>query len=257
MSSFMQTCVERHIAEQDSRTLAAAPPAPAAPCVLCKQTVDLSRQLDFVLCSNPHPCTLPSNLDQPLRLEDDPCRSVFHLSCLADSFLQQQSSRDRDVGDSTSIVSTVLPTHGTCPCHTSSAIDVRRVALWADVVRGMYRRHERFERLLQLLVRSGRTLAELLVPPAPADAASPKKSKPKAHAKATHTKAATERDSAEPEKKVRKRRQPTASKSEEILISSGDLPLDTFGPVAEKTTKRKTSRKAKVATDPADVIDLT
>lgn len=256
MSEFMQICVQRHIAFRDARTLQDAPVAPTAPCALCDKPIDLTRQLDFVMCPNPHPATLPSNEGTTVRMENDPCQSVFHLSCLAESFLKQQGSGGVDEG-TCGAINTVLPTHGVCPCHRSPS----QVATWADVVRGMYRRYERFERLLEFLARSGRTLAEHLSPPEAmmgTDDVVTKKSKAKARTKATAKDAAIDGAAEEAPKSPRKRRKPVASTSEEALTSTENGQAAEAEEVPEeKITKRKVSRQAKVAIDTTDVIDLT
>ncbi|TKY87264.1 hypothetical protein EX895_003941 [Sporisorium graminicola] len=268
-SDFMQTCVQRHIAAHDARTADKAVAAPTAPCGLCHEQIDLSRQLDFALCPSPHPSTLPiissasssTTAAGPNSIgdSDGDCTSIFHLSCLAQSFLEQQS------GDSSS-TSTVLPTHGACPGHKG---ENKQVATWADVIRAMYRRHERFERLLHFLVRSGRTYAEHLLPPPEIEARS-KPGKAKSRAKAPIADAAInqadsgakEADVDQKAKKakpsvVRKRRQAAASNvvAEGAVSSVSDVSgVDDVG--AKMDTTRKASRKATVVAS-SDVIDLT
>lgn len=265
MSHFMQTCVERHIAAQDARTLHEAPPAPTAPCAVCHEAVDLTRQLDFVLCPLPHTFTLPiastasaAAGPDPVQPVDSNCSSVFHLGCLADTFLKQHGADE----DATGSTSTILPTHGVCPQH---AAEPGQAATWADVVRAMYRRSERFERLLQLLVRSGCTLAELRNPPE--IEATAKTVKPRSRAKpvAGVTRTEAETVDAAPEKQgktgkttgTRKRRQPTAGVVDTPEASTSEAQAPDGGTEgANKETKRKASRKTK-AVDPAEVIDLT
>lgn len=255
MSDFMQACVQRHVAAQDARTKDTATPASTAPCSLCDQAVDLSRQLDFVLCPSPHADTLPlasSSTSTPVELANSSCPSIFHLSCLAESFLQQQQSGGQEINSS---ANTVLPTHGACPCHTGAQ---KQVGSWADVVRGMYRRHERFERLLQFLVRSGKTLAEHLDPPPPVGIGSPTKAKRKGKsAVAAEDAPGEETELAAPQSpskppRARKRAQPTAAGA--VPSISTEARADEAEP--KKVTKRKVSRKVK-AVDSTEVIDLT
>ncbi|KAJ9478080.1 Structure-specific endonuclease subunit SLX1 [Pseudozyma hubeiensis] len=262
MSDFLQICGQRYVAAQDARTRDTAAPAPTAPCSLCNTPVDLSQQLEFVLCPTPHANTLPissgvsSTNASTAELGDNGCDSIFHLSCLAKSFLEQQ--RGAAVGHNSA--STVLPTHGTCLCHKGQQ---EQSAPWADVIRAMYRRHERFERLVQFLVRSGRTFEEHLNP-APEVEVVVKGNRGKGKAKVPTDKdeeAAGEigADEADigPVKKTRKRRQPTISNMDGV----GAAPVAENGAqvhqvTAKKETKRKTTRKAKL-TEPSDVIDLT
>ncbi|CBQ72079.1 conserved hypothetical protein [Sporisorium reilianum SRZ2] len=269
MSNFLQTCVQRHIAAQDARTADSAVAAPKAPCALCNEPIDLSRQLDFVLCPSPHTGTSPvissassSTVDAASHSSfegNGNCTSIFHLSCLAQSFLEQTNGASEADSSSTS---TVLPTHGACPCHTG---DQMEMALWADVVRAMYRRHERFERLLELLVRSGRTYAEHLHPPPEVEAA-PKSGRGKGRAKAAIADTVDaliesegpEADAAQTARKTaRKRRQPAAAnvvaeEADPLVIGESGM----AGVLTKTNTKRKASRKAK-AVEPSDVIDLT
>ncbi|CDS00649.1 related to SLX1-subunit of a complex involved in DNA-dependent DNA replication [Sporisorium scitamineum] len=270
MSDFMQTCVQRHIAAQDTRTADSAVAAPTSPCALCHGSIDLSRQLDFVLCPSPHTSTSPdissasSSTTDPThsnRNGECDCTSIFHFSCLAQSFLEQQSSVSGANGSSTS---TVLPTHGACPIHTD---EQKQEALWADVVRAMYRRYERFERLLQFLVRSSRSYVEHLNPPPEVEATS-KASKTKRRANAAPVAPVAdessvgieggEADAARMAEKItRKRRQPAVTNvdAEEPIPLAFDKSRKED--VSGKTdTRRKVSRRAKV-TQSSDVIDLT
>lgn len=271
MSDFLQICVQRYIAAQDARTAAAAVAAPTTTCALCNTPIDLSQQLDFALCPNPHAGTLPtvstasSTGEEAITKQDDnECSSVFHLSCLADSFLQQQSEGKQQA----SSISTVLPTHGTCPCHTGQQ---KQPALWADVVRAMYRRHERFERLIQLLVRSGRTLQEHLNPEPEAEATvtsgrAKGKAKTRAAAEAAeHVRAANDIEEVLPnDAKTKNAKAAVARKRGQSIgvnidAEAGSEPIsasqaDEAG--AKKDAKRKTTRKAKLV-KPSDVIDLT
>lgn len=267
MSDLMQTCVQRHIAAQDARTMNDAVPAPTAACAICNESIDLTRQLDFVLCPSPHRSTLPIVTTSSVaeagshQIDDRCCSSVYHLSCLATSFLQQDDSGQ----GANSIPNTVLPTHGVCRHHTG---EQKETALWADVVRAMYRRSERFERLLQFLIRSGRTLKEHLNPPEIEATAKPGKTgKSKSRAKAAiDDEAQVELDAEQAEqgktvKKAkatagRKRRQPIASVAEEALKSASEAQASETSVVEEKMAKRKARRKAKTV-DPTDVIDLT
>ncbi|SPO22057.1 probable Structure-specific endonuclease subunit SLX1 [Ustilago trichophora] len=269
MSDFMQTCVQRYIAAQDARTINDAVPAPTAPCAICDESIDLTRQLDFVLCPSPPRSTLPnatvttSSVAEAgsMHIDDQSCSSVYHLSCLASSFLQQ-----RDSGEgANSSMNTVLPTHGVCPHHAG---EQKETALWSDVVRAMYRRSERFERLLQLLIRSGRTLTEHLNPPeVEATAKIAKTGKSKGRAKAAiedESQVDLDAEQAEQGKTVkkakatagRKRRQPAVGVAEEALDSISEAQVSETSTVEEKKAKRKAPRKAKTV-DPTDVIDLT
>ncbi len=284
MSEFMQTCVQRHIAAQDKRTLDSTPPAPTIPCALCREPVDLTRQLDFAVCPRPYHSALPTisgvsatSTLHKVETEDGSCTSIFHLSCLADSFLQQQQSYSLVGDDTHGAISTVLPTHGTCPSHTPYAATGEaktgasvegevEVALWADVVRGMYRRHERFERLVEFLARSGRTLAEHLNPP---ESVAPPASPTKGSKTRANTKAAADDPTANGEEKSdvlaspkkakatggRKKRQAATSIAEETTDDTA-VTQDTIGQVTTQT-KRKAPRKARVTAVSSDVIDLT
>ncbi|GAC92732.1 hypothetical protein PHSY_000287 [Pseudozyma hubeiensis SY62] len=262
MSDFLQICVQRHIAVQDARTRDTATPAPTAPCALCNTPVDLSQQLDFVLCPSPHATTLPissgvsSTNNSTTGFDEYVCHSVFHLSCLATSFLEQQSG----VAIGHNSVSTILPTHGACPRHKGQQ---EQPAQWADVVRAMYRRHERFERLVQFLVRSGRTFEEHLNPhPEVEVAVKSKRGKGKGKLPAGKGEDAAEENGMDEAdsglvKKTRKRRQPTTSNVEGAAIA----PVEENGVQVDQVTgkkdsKRKTTRKAKLI-EPSDVIDLT
>lgn len=246
-SEYMQTCVQRHIAAQDTRTINDALPAPTAPCALCDEPVDLARHLDFALCPHPTSSTAPvvsTTAAAPSRGEAERCNSVYHLSCLANSFLEQQSAVAPQDADATGSRNTVLPTHGACPCHPPERADgedgrADSVALWADVVRGMYRRSERFERLLQLLVPSGRTLADLRNPEAVA-----KPTRAKKGAKASEDTVAA----GEAEQKVKKRK-PRKPATEEADAGSAEAPP------TEKAARKKPGRKK--ALPPVEVIDLT
>lgn len=271
MRNFMQTCVQRHIAAQDARTRDDAVSAPTAACALCDENADLSRQLDFVLCPSPHTSTLPvtsrSNSDaidvaDSGHSEDVHCNAVYHLSCLANSFLRQQQSADQEADSSTN---TVLPTHGSCPSCTGAQ---KQVGTWADVVRGMYRRHERFRRLLQLLVKSGKSLAEHLEPPPSAAEAKASKMKRKGRAVATAEEANGEAvgggngvQTASKAARTRKRTQPSVGDAGAVRVASSGAEeakaeaKATEG-VAKRTTKRKTSKKVEMAGS-TEVIDLT
>ncbi|KAF6767154.1 Structure-specific endonuclease subunit Slx1 [Kalmanozyma brasiliensis GHG001] len=254
MSEFMQDCVKRYVAAQDARTKETATAAPTTSCALCNHAVDLTRQLNFVLCPSPHASTLPavsSTIPNTVKSVDSPCNSIFHLSCLADSSLQQQSGGE----EINSSVNTVLPTHGVCPSHTSAP---KPVGSWADVVRAMYRRHERFERLLQFLVRSGKTLAEHLNPPPPVEIGSPNKGKRKGKSAAAAVDAqGEETETAAPQipskpARARKRSQPTAL--EAVPTMSVETMADEVVP--KKVTKRKVSKKVK-GVNSTEIIDLT
>ncbi|GAK63716.1 uncharacterized protein PAN0_003c1923 [Moesziomyces antarcticus] len=245
-SDYMQTCVQRHIAAQDARTISDALPAPTAPCALCREPIDLTRHLDFALCPHPTSSTAPvvsTTATLPSCGESERCNSVYHLSCLANSFLERQSAVASQDADAASSRNTVLPTHGICPCHPSERSNgedggANSVTLWADVVRGMYRRSERFERLLQLLVRSGRTLTDLRNPQTVA-----KPTRAKKGAKASEDTAAGE---AEQTGKKRKPRKPATQ-----AVDAGAAEA----PPTEKAARKKPSRKKAVPA--VDVIDLT
>lgn len=270
MSEFLHTCVQRHIAAQDARTANTALPAPTSLCSLCSIPIDLSQQLDFVLCPNPHASTLPlisssstASHETISECRETGCDSIFHLSCLARSFLEQQLGDQKATASS---ASTVLPTHGTCPCHRG---EHKEPTMWADVVRAMYRRHERFERLIQFLIRSGRSLEQHLHPPLEVEMTvkgSKIKERVKASVKATEdaqvdigdqrqvisgttsrTKAAL----------TRKRRQPTTSSVNAIQVdplARNGSKIDGDG--AGKDTKKNTTLKAK-SNETSEVIDLT
>lgn len=268
MSDFMQTCVQRYVSAQDARTLHEAAPAPTTPCALCHQPVDFTSQLDFVLCPLPQPGSLASNLTaSSLSLESgQPCSSVFHLSCLADSFIQQQ--REKDAVDSGS-ENSVLPTHGVCPSccangHTGDGYGAK-VALWADVVRAMYRRHERFERLVQFLARSGRSLAEHMIPPDTERTEKTTKSRTRTKTKSSEavqdhkSEAPSLNDTRKKSKATSpgKRKQPEAGATVAVKVAfEKSHELEPVEEAATKT-KRKASGTAKVAVSPPDVIDLT
>lgn len=259
ISDFMQTCVDRHVAAQDARTTDAAPPAPSAPCSMCREPIDLTRQLDFALCPEPQSGTQPvvssSSAtvpeDQSPTVDAHSCSSIFHVSCLADSFLQQQQSKSV-ADEANSSRNTVLPTHGSCPSHTCGS----EVATWADVVRGMYRRHERFERLLHFLVRSGKTLEEHLNP---TEVEAPAKA-PKARSKAKATR--KEVDADDGEDTIDTGKKPKASKAKRK--SATNTEGETTGAEEEvlveersKAKKKAPARKAKGVVDLDQIIDLT
>ncbi|PWY98464.1 hypothetical protein BCV70DRAFT_32359 [Testicularia cyperi] len=167
VSDFMARCVALHTASMDARTEAhASAQVPCRPCAACMGPVDLTRQLDFSLCPQPHPALRAEPRDQTATMshdQDPGCTAVFHLSCLADSFLRQhqQTFSDAAPAQLASNPQLVLPTHGSCPAAPCSGQhQPGQMAFWADIVRGSYRRHERFQRLVQYLIRTGRTLDE-------------------------------------------------------------------------------------------------
>ncbi|KAJ1027182.1 hypothetical protein NDA18_003196 [Ustilago nuda] len=261
INDFIQTCVERHIAAQDSRTVESAPIAPTNACAICKEPIDLTRQLEFVLCPTPYACTQPvisraSSTDAGVQVEASKCSSNFHLSCLADGFLQQQEQSQNIGGVTSSSTNTVLPTHGSCPSHECGG--PAEVATWEDVVRRMYRRHERFERLLQFLVRSGKTLDEHLEPTKVKAPAKAQKARGKAKAKITEADVADDDTAAATTgKKAKAKAKRKSVGSTEIEAANAQEGVLNKVEERSKVRKKTTSRQAKAVVDPGQVIDLT
>lgn len=135
------------------------------PCAICKSAVDLTEHLEFSLCPQPHAACLPkSNTTAEEDIEHDPeCSSVFHVSCLATAFIDQ--SRSPLQPNESEEVEAVLPTHGQCPtCIAKQSgglgpdMPPHNISFWSDVIRAVYRRRDRFERLRLLLAQSGQSL---------------------------------------------------------------------------------------------------
>ncbi|CAD6955848.1 unnamed protein product [Tilletia controversa] len=123
-----------------------APSQLRLPCGKCKNDVDLLDYLSYVLCPTTH-----SKAASAAR-----CTQVYHIHCLASTFLAQEEAYHSKPADPT-IPSReqklyVLPTFGRCPsqhCQTSSlsgANPVHTLATWSSVVRGMYRLRERAQK---------------------------------------------------------------------------------------------------------------
>ncbi|KAI3476437.1 hypothetical protein L1887_62003 [Cichorium endivia] len=159
----------------------------------------------------------------PSRGEAERCNSVYHLSCLANSFLEQQSAIAPQDADAASSRNTVLPTHGACPRHPPVRADgedgrVDSVAFCSSA-------------------RAGRWRTYAIQRP------SSRPTRAKKGAKASEdTIAAGE---AEQKGKKRKPRKPT---TEEADASSAEAPP------AEKAARKKPGRKKAL---PVEVIDLT
>ncbi|MCO5556067.1 hypothetical protein L7F22_009611 [Adiantum nelumboides] len=128
-------------------------------CNICRKNVDLQDHTSYSLCPSPFeqlqpkPTTSATNRTQNLSRfgfgnssTDDPkiskraeyrhCESIFHIRCLADSFLKQNNQKGRFL----------LPTHGCCPtCFpTNRPSDLGRhnLSTWNEVIRGTFRRRD-------------------------------------------------------------------------------------------------------------------
>ncbi|KAE8268726.1 hypothetical protein A4X09_0g3614 [Tilletia walkeri] len=133
-------------------------------CDKCQKDVDLLDHLSYVLC--------PSTHSQQPKVS---CTQVFHIQCLASTFLaQEETYRGQSVEsqtasylDHTGTASSserklyVLPTFGRCPsqkcqssAQSSSYKEADGMTTWSSVVRGMYRLRERAE-------KEGRKMATL------------------------------------------------------------------------------------------------
>lgn len=129
-------------------------------CFCCRKSVDfLNEPLSWSLCPSPHsvlePCRVGEiqrrsksqarkTLGHEERIGVDHCNYVFHLECLADSWLAQERiskfRKDRSLRPS----SELLPLSGACPGCSQNQLHSNH-GLWSDVVRSVYRRKEWLE----------------------------------------------------------------------------------------------------------------
>lgn len=124
-------------------------------CGCCHETIDLSSDpLSWTLCPSPYkqlePRPIATAGHRPdiersgEKLGHEHCPSAFHLSCLAQNWLDSEQRRDSTTKD------LLLPLAGVCPVcdsdhgHRTSPKRSRQ-GLWADVVRSQYRRKEWLE----------------------------------------------------------------------------------------------------------------
>ena len=116
---------------------------PNESCGLCQAAVSLPHHLTYTTCPSPFSQLQPKadpNLSQRSSSQEVQvrhCAHLFHIQCLAQHFLAQQSTGS-DEGY-------LLPTHGCCP----RCGDVGRESdmnTWIEVIRAVYRRKERLER---------------------------------------------------------------------------------------------------------------
>lgn len=114
----------------------------AIDCAVCKGPVSLHDHLSFSLCASAYPAPQPISAEgsHSGQTQDRHCDSVFHLECLAKAFSAGASASDSDTPLSGP---TLLPVAGQCPtCDSSSSSPI---GSWTDVIRGVYRRRDRFE----------------------------------------------------------------------------------------------------------------
>ncbi|GAA5881114.1 hypothetical protein JCM1840_007108 [Sporobolomyces johnsonii] len=105
-------------------------------CGICRETVDTTDHLSFLLCTS-------SSATSTSPATTTPCTALFHLPCLSSHFLSAPSSSSSLAAPSAAPSAALpaarapplLPTHGTCPsCDTPLH--------WSELVRGAYRRKE-------------------------------------------------------------------------------------------------------------------
>ena len=122
----------------------------------------------------------------------------------------------------------------------------------------MYRRHERFKRLLQFLIRSGKTLYEHLKPTEVEAPAKAQKARGKAKAKTTEADVADD-DTAAATTGKRAKAKAKRKSAGSTEIEAANAQEEVLNKVEERSKVRKktTSRQAKAVVDPGQVIDLT
>lgn len=128
-------------------------------CSLCRKNIDLRDHTSYTLCPSPYeqiqarPSASATNKtrslaqfgfgnstanDPPIseRVEYRHCESIFHIRCLADSFLTQNNQKGKFL----------LPTHGYCPkCFPTngpSKAGRHSISTWNEVIRCTFRRRD-------------------------------------------------------------------------------------------------------------------
>lgn len=235
ISSYMEEGVRLYKAAMDTRTHD-ADNAPAKPCAICNSAVDLTKHLEFAVCPQSHTACWPLMNDTGEIIGDHgtaECSSVFHISCLATAFLDQQQASMQQTASSH--IEAILPTHGQCPSCLQlageSSVAQVGVSFWPDVMRAAYRRSERYERLLLHLVKAGQNLDEQLAL-LNAQLASPTKKPKRKDVPAAKARSVTASKSPEP----------TRRKSSTARASSAKAPK---AAKASPTSRPKASRAAR------------
>ncbi|KAL9936110.1 hypothetical protein V8E36_004952 [Tilletia maclaganii] len=155
------------------------------PCGICRGNIDILNHLSYVLCPTLHSDAYISTASAPASTSNgesssststttpvNACTSVFHVQCLASTFLDQEQALYPKPPSSSSASSTtmshnnsnnntkayVLPTFGHCPSQRCTGHNTKRTAAsstvsafrpaskstsWSNVIRGMYRLRER------------------------------------------------------------------------------------------------------------------
>ncbi|KDN42998.1 hypothetical protein K437DRAFT_155841 [Tilletiaria anomala UBC 951] len=112
-------------------------------CDKCKKQIDLKDHSSYSLCASSYlPLhARPYNNPSETHSKDKHCEHVFHLECLAKGFARDPAATSDSLSLSKVIEPTLLPVSGKCPgCGPSATI-----GSWSDVVRGVFRRQDRFE----------------------------------------------------------------------------------------------------------------
>ncbi|PWN48954.1 hypothetical protein IE53DRAFT_346674 [Violaceomyces palustris] len=129
-------------------------------CGICKNDIDLGDHLSYSLCPSAYTRLKPARgerggvTSETSSEEDHHCHSIYHLACLAESFLDKADAQDHGGRSAEAPRASILPTHGACP-----STYCRREGEWTDVIRSMYRRKERFEEEVELYLKMKGKLA--------------------------------------------------------------------------------------------------
>lgn len=119
---------------------------PSVRCSKCSEPINLQDPLSYTLCPAPARHLIPRPLSEhqgasSSASHDAHCHSVWHLRCLAKSWLSEEEANSSNAPQS---LPRVLPLHGRCPnadCSSHNHPDTT-IGIWPDVVRAGYRRKE-------------------------------------------------------------------------------------------------------------------